>query len=136
MRNIQQGFTLIELMIVVAIIGILAAVAIPSYQDYTKKAKFSEVLSISDSYKQAVALCHADLGTFTGCNSGTQGIPAAPAATTGLAAGGTVANGVINFTGTTAAGGYTSILSPTLNSAGSAITWAQSGTCLSVKYCR
>ncbi|STR45759.1 Pilin [Iodobacter fluviatilis] len=88
MRNIQQGFTLIELMIVVAIIGILAAVAIPSYQDYTKKAKFSEVLSISDSYKQAVALCHADLGTFTGCNSGTQGIPAAPAATTGLAAGG------------------------------------------------
>jgi type IV pilus assembly protein PilA len=137
MQALQKGFTLIELMIVVAIIGILAAVAIPSYQDYTKKAKFSEVLSIADSYKQAIALCHADLNTFTGCNAGTQGIPAAPSqATTGLATGGTVTNGVISFTGTAAAGSYTFILSPTLNAQGTAITWAQSGTCLGVKYCK
>jgi type IV pilus assembly protein PilA len=137
MKNIQKGFTLIELMIVVAIIGILAAVAIPSYQDYTKKAKFSEVLSISDSYKQAIALCYADLNTFTGCNAGTQGVPATPAtATTGLAAGGTVTNGVISFTGTAAAGAYTFILTPTINAEGTAITWAQSGTCLGVKYCK
>ncbi|TEU27954.1 pilin [Alkanindiges illinoisensis] len=53
--NAQKGFTLIELMIVVAIIGILAAVAIPAYQDYTKRAKVTEGLSLASSAKTAVA---------------------------------------------------------------------------------
>jgi type IV pilus assembly protein PilA len=55
MKRIQQGFTLIELMIVVAIIGILAAVALPAYQDYTVKAKVSEVMLAASSGKNAVA---------------------------------------------------------------------------------
>ncbi|WP_353177349.1 pilin [Delftia acidovorans] len=53
-RSIQQGFTLIELMIVVAIIGILAAVALPAYQDYTKRARVSEALSLMSGAKAAI----------------------------------------------------------------------------------
>ncbi len=55
MKKMQQGFTLIELMIVVAIIGILAAVAIPAYQDYTIRAKVTEGLSMADAMKNVVA---------------------------------------------------------------------------------
>ena len=55
MKKVQQGFTLIELMIVVAIIGILAAVAIPAYQDYTIRAKVTEGLSLAGAAKVAVA---------------------------------------------------------------------------------
>ncbi len=137
MHKAQQGFTLIELMIVVAIIGILAAIAIPAYSDYTKKARFSEVVSMADSYKQAVALCYQDSDpTLATCNAGSNGIPAAAAATNSLAAGMTVNAGVISMTGTTAAGGKTFILTPQVNAAGSAITWTQTGNCLAANYCK
>jgi len=76
MKKVQQGFTLIELMIVVAIIGILAAVAIPSYQNYTKKAKFTEVVQAASPYKIAVEICAQNLSTLTGCSLGTNGVPA------------------------------------------------------------
>ena len=75
MKRVQQGFTLIELMIVVAIIGILAAVAIPQYRDYTSKAKIGNALSSVDSLKTAVALCIQETGTKTGCTTGNNGIP-------------------------------------------------------------
>ena len=64
MNKIQQGFTLIELMIVVAIIGILAAVAIPSYQDYTARAQVTEAVSLTSSFKTGLAEYYADQGVF------------------------------------------------------------------------
>jgi type IV pilus assembly protein PilA len=75
-QQAQKGFTLIELMIMVAIIGILAAVALPAYQNYMKKAKYSEVILASAAVKTAVEVCAQDLNTLTGCSSGSYGIPA------------------------------------------------------------
>jgi type IV pilus assembly protein PilA len=75
MKKIQQGFTLIELMIVVAIIGILAAIAIPAYQDYTIRAQVSEGLSLSSAAKVAVTEYWQDRGTFPADNA-TAGLSA------------------------------------------------------------
>ena len=67
MKKVQQGFTLIELMIVVAIIGILAAVAIPAYQDYTAKAQASEAFVLLDGLKTPIADQMSQDATTTGC---------------------------------------------------------------------
>ena len=65
----QQGFTLIELMIVVAIIGILAAIAIPAYQDYTIRAQVSEGLSLASGAKAAISEYYQDRGTWPATNA-------------------------------------------------------------------
>jgi type IV pilus assembly protein PilA len=70
----QGGFTLIELMIVVAIIGILAAIALPAYQGYTQKAQFTEVTNSTAAVKSAVEVCAQVNDDLTGCLGGANGI--------------------------------------------------------------
>lgn len=72
----SKGFTLIELMIVVAIIGILAAVAIPAYNDYTQTTKASAGIAGLSSFKTTVAMCFQKEGAMDTCDAGNKGIPA------------------------------------------------------------
>ena len=129
-QRAQQGFTLIELMIVVAIIGILAAVALPAYQNYTKKAKFSEVITATGGVKTAVEICAQDQGALTNCSSNTNGVPTNVTTAAGFLAGLTTAAGVITATAVTGNGlnGETYILTPTLQADGR-VTFAKSGRC-------
>ena len=131
MKRIQQGFTLIELMIVVAIIGILAAVALPAYQDYTKKANFAEVNAVAAAYQTSVALCYQEVdSTGALCGLGTNGIPATQA-TKHVASVGVTA-GVITMTPTATTNPLsTLILTPTVGAG--ALTWTRSGGCLTAQ---
>ena len=127
--QMQKGFTLIELMIVVAIIGILAAVALPAYQDYTNRAKMVEVLSFAASGKTAVAEYYQSEGKLPTDNSAA-GMAADTAITSKYVKSVTVAAGVITAaiqnTNVTELDAGSVILTP-LTSAGVDITTGYSG---------
>ncbi len=138
MRKAQQGFTLIELMIVVAIIGILAAIAIPAYQDYTARAQVSEAINLSGGLKATIADIYVNKGALTTADSGSDGLPAAASVTGKYVSTVGVADGLITATmkgaGSVAAGiaGATVQISP-LASVGS-IKWTCKAETLTEKY--
>lgn len=121
MKKMQQGFTLIELMIVVAIIGILAAVALPAYQDYTVRAHVSEGLNLAGAAKSSVGEFYADKGTWPGSNA-SAGVAAATSITGNAVTSITVgANGVLSIAYNQSAKSGTCTLTPQDN--GGSITW-------------
>jgi type IV pilus assembly protein PilA len=139
----QSGFTLIELMIVVAIIGILAAVAVPQYQTYTKKAKFTEVVQATQPFKLGVELCYQNNNnSLTNCTPGGADVPANTTLSAGFVSSVTVASGgtgVVTAAAISGSGlaGETYVLTPTAESAGSAnaLKWTVGGTCKSAGIC-
>ena len=133
----QSGFTLIELMIVVAIIGILAAIAIPAYTTYTQKARFTEAVLAAATLKTDVVtfLQTGGLTDLATADSGAGSIPAVVAATATVN-GSSVTNGAITITWAadgTALAGLTYIFSP--DGATSPISWAATGTGCDANYC-
>lgn len=146
----QSGFTLIELMIVVAIVAILAAIAMPAYQTYTKRAKFSEVIAASGPAKTAIEVCVQGAETTTvarNCDDAgrTALLEAVPTATNNVALPTSTSvstDGVITVTATTEldADQPTFVLTPTplvsAVSAGASIQWGRSaGTCTAAGLC-
>lgn len=138
-RN-SRGFTLVELMIVVAIIGVLAAVALPAYQNYTRRATFAELVSAVGALKTPIELRVQTRATtavvLTGISSGTAGMPAAVTqsnTTHGLSATDGVITGTWMTDGTTIAN-RSYVLTPTANAA-NVLNWAVTGTCVAVQLC-
>lgn len=123
MKSLQKGFTLIELMIVVAIIGILAAVALPAYQDYTVRAKVSELMLAASGGRTCVTEVAQANGTLPIAAASTCSISAV-----GKVTGATVATtGIITVTGSSATSSVgvdiTVTLTPTWNSTAGTATW-------------
>ena len=144
-KKAQAGFTLIELMIVVAIIGILAAVALPAYSKYMDKAKYSEVILGTQASKTAVEICAQDKGTVTGCSGTAGNVEGIPVNYTGGP--GKYIDGVTTLDGKITAtpkvfgnvvAADTFVLTPALDTTTGKVTWTTDATsgCIAKALCK
>jgi type IV pilus assembly protein PilA len=135
MKRIQKGFTLIELMIVVAIVGILAAVALPAYQGYIKRGTYVEVLAQVNPVKTAISECFANENDLAKCDTYAKIGITSPVATTAFnGAAITATTAVITVTPKAVKGlatTQTCVLTPTVPTGGTGVlTWQYSGQCV------
>lgn len=145
-KQAQKGFTLIELMIVIAIIGILAAVAVPQYSQYTKRAKFAELVALTAPIKSAVTACINDYNNAADCTGSGQTVstatpvnnlvPVDEANPTPNVVSITTSATDITVVGTARVDGETYILSHQFVNPGDDVRWTVGGTCIAAGLCK